>query len=121
MSSTSGTFSTYCAKARTAGWIDGSGVLKITPGGIAALGTYDPLPTGRDLLEHWLRELGGGAGRILRACADRYPHAITKAEAATEADMSENSGTFSTYLSKLRTLELITGRGELRASDELFE
>lgn len=121
MSSSSGTFSTYLAKARTSGWIDGSGVLKITPGGMAALGAYDPLPTGRELLEHWLRDLGGGAGRILRACADRYPHAITKAEAAAEADMSESSGTFSTYLSKLRTLELITGRGELRASDELFE
>ena len=121
MSSSSGTFSTYLAKARTSGWIDGSGVLKITPGGMAALGTYDPLPTGRALLEHWLRDLGGGAGRILRACADRYPHAITKAEAADKSDMSESSGTFSTYLSKLRTLELIAGRGELRASDELFE
>lgn len=121
MSSGSGTFSTYLAKARTAGWIDGSGVLKITPGGMAALGEYDPLPTGRELLGYWLQNLGGGAGRILKACADRYPHAITKAEAAAEADMSESSGTMSTYLSKLRTLELITGRGELRASDELFE
>lgn len=121
MSSKSGTFSTYLAKARASGWAEGSGVVKITHYGIAALGKYHPLPIGRELLVHWLQDLGdSGAARILRACSDRYPRAITKADAAAEAGLSENSGTFSTYLSKLRALELITGRGELRASDELF-
>jgi hypothetical protein len=37
------------------------------------------------------------------------------------ADISSRSGTFSTYLSKLRGLELVEGRGELRASAELFD
>lgn len=118
MSSTSGTFSTYCARMRTEGWMQD---WRITPEGIAALGDYDPLPTGRDLLEYWLRELGdGGASRLLKAAADSYPRAITKAQAAAYAGLSETSGTFHTYLSKLRTLELIEGRGELKASDELF-
>lgn len=31
------------------------------------------------------------------------------------------SGTFDTYLSRLRTLELVEGRGDLKASDELFD
>ena len=88
---------------------------------LSALGSYDPLPEGRDLLEHWLGELGeSGAARILRALAEAYPKALTQTDLGAAANLSENSGTFATYLSKLRTLELITGRGELRASEELF-
>lgn len=121
LSSKSGTFSTYISKARSNGWIDGRGVLTITSAGISALGSYDPLPTGPALLDHWIAELGdSGASRLLRAVADVYPHSISNAEAAERANLSAGSGTFSTYLSKLRTLELISGRGELRASDDLF-
>ncbi len=103
-------------------WIEDRGDVRfITDAGIEALGSYDPLPTGADLREHWLRELGdSGAARLLRALSEVYPAGLTNAEAGERANLSHGSGTFSTYLSKLRTLELITGRGELRASDELF-
>ena len=121
LSSRSGTFDTYLSKARTNGWIDGTGDLRITEDGIAALGTYEPLPEGAELLEHWLGELGNsGAARILRALADVYPRGLNRGELGEAAALSDRSGTFDTYLSKLRTLELITGRGELRASEELF-
>lgn len=122
LSSKSGTFSTYLSKGRSSGWIVDQGDRRaITEEGLAALGTYDPLPAGRDLLDHWLRELGdSGAARLLSAAAEAYPSALTNAEAGERANLSAASGTFSTYLSKLRTLELITGRGEVRASDELF-
>jgi hypothetical protein len=49
-----------------------------------------------------------------------YPKALTRAELGVAASLSDRSGTFDTYLSRLRTLELIEGRGELRASEELF-
>lgn len=123
LSSKSGTFSTYISRGRTNGWIcgGGGGVLRITEPGIVALGDYQELPAGAALLEHWLRELGsGGASRLLRVIAEAYPRALTNTEAAEAADLSAKSGTFSTYLSKLRTLQLIEGRGELRASEELF-
>lgn len=121
LSSKSGTFSTYISKARSSGWVEGHSPLVITKAGIEALGDYDPLPTGRDLLDHWLGELGdSGAARLLKAIADAYPNTLTNAEAGERASLSHQSGTFSTYLSKLRTLELIEGRGELRAADELF-
>lgn len=121
LSSKSGTFSTYLSKARSSGWIDGRGTVRITAGGLTALGRYDPLPTGQALLDHWLRELGdSGASRLLRVIADAYPRAISNAEAGELANLSPASGTFSTYLSKLRTLELIEGRGELKASDDFF-
>lgn len=122
MSSRSGTFATYLSKARTSGWIEGTGHLTITTAGVAALGSYEPLPEGRALLEHWLGELGqSGAARILRELAYAYPRSLTHAQIGEKAGLSERSGTFATYLSKLRTLELIEGRGELRASEELFD
>lgn len=122
LSSKSGTFSTYLSKARSSGWIADKGDLRvITEEGVAALGHYDPLPTGQDLLQHWLRELGdSGAARILGVVAEAYPESLSNAEVGERANLSHASGTFSTYLSKLRTLELVTGRGEVRASDELF-
>lgn len=123
LSSSSGTFGTYLAKARSARWIEGGrDRVMITELGLSALGPYDPLPTGQALLAYWLNELGdSGAARILQVVAESYPQSLTKEETGERAGLSTSSGTFGTYLSKLRTLELIEGRGELRASDDLFD
>jgi hypothetical protein len=121
LSSRSGTFSTYISRARSAGWIDGTGTVRITDAGLEALGAYEPLPTGADLANHWLGELGSsGAARILRALIDAYPQSLTHDRVGELADISPRSGTYSTYVSRLRSLELIEGRSELRASEELF-
>jgi hypothetical protein len=121
LSSGSGTFGTYLARARVAGWIAGDRErLQITEMGLSALGPYDPLPAGAALLAYWLRELGGGEARMLQALADVYPRAISKTELGEAAGLSAGSGTFGTYLSRLRTLELAEGRNEIRASEELF-
>jgi hypothetical protein len=45
---------------------------------------------------------------------------MTHAAAAQEAGYSPSSGTWANYLSKLRTLDLIEGRGELKAQGWLF-
>lgn len=124
LSSQSGSFRTYLSKARTSGWFEDAGsVRKVTAAGLAALGSYEPLPTGRELLEYWLRELGeSGASRILRALSEIFPEHLDNETLAQRAGMSADSGSFRTYLSKLRTLELVEGgRGATRASAELFE
>jgi len=73
------------------------------------------------LLDYWLLQLGsGGAGRILRVLAETYPNEMTKEELGAATGLSDKSGSFNTYLSKLRTLELVGGRNPLKASDELF-
>lgn len=123
LSSKSGSFNTYLSRARTNQWISGDrNHVQITDDGIAALGDFDPLPTGDALLQHWLRDLGdSGASRILSALAEVYPQELSKSEVAERAELSGTSGSFNTYLSRLRSLELIAGRGELKASDELFD
>jgi hypothetical protein len=121
LSSSSGTFTTYLGRARADGWIAGSRQrLEITVDGIKALGPYDPLPEGPALRDYWLGELGqSGAARMLRALAEVYPKGLTREALGEAAGISSSSGTFTTYLGRLRALELIEGRGELRMSEEL--
>lgn len=122
LSSKSGSFRTYMSQLRSSGWIRDEGDRRYpTSDGIAALGEYDPLPTGPELLSHWLGELGNsGAARMLHAIADAYPNGLTNEEIGAVAGISPGSGSFRTYMSKLRSLELIEGRGAIKASDELF-
>jgi hypothetical protein len=123
LSSKSGTFTTYLGNGRSAGWIEGDKHhLRITDTGLEALGDYEPLPEGEALLNYWLGHLGNsGASRMLAALAEAYPNALTKDELGERAGLSAASGTFTTYLGNLRTLELIEGKGEIRASEELFD
>lgn len=121
LSSKSGTFDTYLSRARQAGWIRNAGErMVLTDLGLRELGDYEPLPTGEQLIAYWMGKVGGGAARILRACCDAYPHGLTREQLGNAAGLSHTSGTFDTYLSRLRALELIEGRGEIKASEELF-
>lgn len=121
LSSSSGTFGTYLGRFRANGWVEGSDVLRLTDAGFKALDDYEPLPTGADLLRYWLGELGGGAARMLAALAEAYPQSMSDETLGEMTWLSAGSGTFGTYLGKLRTLELIEGpRSALRASEELF-
>jgi hypothetical protein len=119
LSSRSGTFDTYLSKARQNGWIEGRDALSITDIGRAALGSYEPLPHGRALLDYWMGQVPDGTRRILAALARAYPQALSRAQLGAGAGLSDRSGTFDTYLSRLRTLELIEGKGEIRLSEEL--
>lgn len=126
LSSKSGTFGTYLSVARTNGWLEGSNQLLITAEGIASLGdSWEPLPTGADLVSYWYKFLGvnNGATRMLAALIDKYPHTLTREELGERAEVSHTSGTFGTYMSKLRKLELIRvidgDPDKLKATEEL--
>jgi hypothetical protein len=122
LSSSGGTFATYLSRGRTAGWIAGPpGRLEITHDGLAALGTFDPLPTGDALLAYWRDQLGGGAGRMLTALYNAFPQGMSRTDLAQASGVTASGGTFATYLSRLTTLELIARADDgLRASDEFF-
>lgn len=115
-----GGFNNALSACRSSGRMEGSDPLRITEAGLAALGAYDPLPAGADLLDHWRGQLGKAERGALDAIVAAYPGAITKEQAAAEAGYEPNGGGWNNALSRLRTLELIEGRGELRASQELF-
>ena len=82
-------------------------------------GPFDPLASGRALLEHWYGQLGKAERLALEALGAAHPSAF-KDELAARAGYEASGGRFNNALSRLRSLELVAGRGELRASDELF-
>jgi uncharacterized protein len=116
-----GGFNNAIAALRTKGYIEGdSNRLTFTDAGLDALGTFEPLPEGAALLQHWLRQLGKAERAALETLAEAHPSALSKDDLARRAGYEPNGGGFNNALSRLRTLELISGRGEIRASEDLF-
>jgi hypothetical protein len=116
------TFRGIMAKARANGWVLDEGERRtITDAGLAALGPFEALPTGYGLLQYWLNTLSKGQAAVLQRAAAEYPRTISREEAAYAAGCDAASSTLRGYLAKLRGLDLIEGRGEIRASQELFE
>lgn len=116
-----GGFNNAISACRSRGYLEGSGdALTITDAGRKALGPFQALPRGKALLQHWLGQLGKAERAALQSLADVYPKALDKAALAARAGYEANGGGFNNALSRLRTLELISGRGELRASEDLF-
>lgn len=100
---------------------NGRGNIVATEGGMAVLGPdFEPLPTGEALQAYWLNRLTGGERTILEALIRAYPKAVER-EALSEATEYKRSSR-DTYLQRLtaRRLVVAVGRGEVRASEELF-
>lgn len=118
--SNGGGFNNYISGLRSKTYAEGHDPVRITDAGLSALGDYTPLPTGEELQRHWQGQLGKCEGAIFECLCRNYPRAIAKEEVAGQTGYEANGGGFNNALSRLRTLELISGRGELKASDELF-
>lgn len=115
----SASIGTFLSRGRKQGWIDGREHLTINAAGLAALGPFEPLPKGDELARYYLAQLGvGGAGRILGVLVKAYPRAFDPEPLREAAQVDIKS--FSTFLSRLRTLELIEGKAQIKASPELF-
>jgi hypothetical protein len=115
-----GGFNNYLSALRKAGHLTGAGdALQITSEGRAALGDdWTPLPTDPlALLAHWSEELSKAERLVLQALVTMAPRGMTKEQIAHVTGYEANGGGFNNALSRLRTLELITGRGELRAAE----
>jgi hypothetical protein len=116
-----GGFANALGALRSAGRINGSSDrLVITEVGLAALGPFEPLPRGHDLLQHWYRQLGKAERKALEALVEVYPRTLSKAQVAARAGYEAEGGGFNNALGKLRSLELVSGRGEMSASEDLF-
>lgn len=114
-----GGFNNALSELRTKGWMTGSDRLTLTTLGRAALGAFDPLPTGADLLAMWNRKLGRAERSILDVLARNGE--LSKERLAGSAGYAPNGGGFNNALSSLRTLGLIEGRSELRLAADFAE
>lgn len=117
-----GGFQNAVGALKLAGYVSGDREsLKITETGLTALGEWTPLPSGQDLLMYWLRELPKAEHSILSVLAEHYPSTVSKEDIAVATGYEAKGGGFQNAIGKLRTLELIHGRNELKASDVFFE
>lgn len=118
-----GGFNNAISSLRTAGYLEGgSAGMRATEAGLEALGDYDPLPSGQELLDYWLGQLPKAPRLILGTLAKAWPDSMSKEEVAAHSDYEPGGGGFNNAISRLRTLELITGTGAaLRAAEELME
>ena len=119
---TGGGFNNYLGALRSRGLIEGDGDrLTINEAGIRALGSWEPLPTGCELVDYWRNRLGKAERLILETLTQAYPAGLNKEDVAARAGYEANGGGFNNALGRLRTLELVQGRGELGVSDNLFD
>lgn len=113
---------TFLQRLRAAGLVDRAGDLHVaTDAGVEALGpNFEPLPTGDDLRSHWLERLGVGERAILEEVCAVYPTTAARAQLGEAAGYQRSSrDTFIQRLAARRLVEVV-GRGEVRASAELF-
>jgi hypothetical protein len=116
-----GGFNNYLGALRSRGLIEGDGDrLAISEAGIETLGSWEPLPSGPALINCWRNRLGKAERLILETFTQAYPAGLNKEEVAVRAGYEAGGGGFNNALGRLRTLELVQGRGELRASNDLF-
>lgn len=116
----SGTWSTYLSRLRSMQLIEGSGALRLTSEGAAYANEPDATPTGEILRQAVIAKLDAPLVRIISPIIAAYPEGLSQEEAGEKAGYSPTSGTWSTYLSRLRSLELIDGSRELKAQEWLF-
>ena len=113
---------TYVQRLRERGHVEPAGArLVATARGDAALGhDFEPLPTGHDLLKYWLARLPEGERRVLEIVVEAYPKAVDR-EVISELTGYRRSSR-DTYLQRLRARQLVVGigRGEVKASADLF-
>lgn len=117
----SGTWSTYKSRLNQAGFIEKHGDLfTASQSGIEAMGGSIAKPqTVEEVIDLW-RKAVGPAAKLFNILLQDFPDGRTKEQLAYAADMAL-SGTFSTYLSRLNSNNLITkNNGEYSISAWLY-
>jgi hypothetical protein len=119
----SSSFSNALGALRTMGYVDGRGDdNSVTDAGIAALGKFEPMPTGIRLVSYWQGRLPKAEAALLDAAVAAYPKPITRDALSRATGYSTTSSSFSNAIGALRGLQLLHGRGDdIRASADLFE
>lgn len=124
MKARGGSFGTYLSTLKSAGLIAAdNGYLQATETGIEFLGEQPAPPqTSDEVIEMWRNNLQGGARRMFDALVQVYPQGYSKEELGGAAEVQPSGGSFGTYLSILRSNDLVeVSGGNIKASDNLFQ
>lgn len=93
---------TYISRLVARGMVDAprGELVKVTEDGMAELGpSFKPLPTGEELIDHWMKELPEGEGKIFQALVDAGSDGV---ERETLTDITGfGQQTRDTYISRL--------------------
>lgn len=118
----SGTFSTYLSMLKTRGLIlldEEADSFTATPAGVAFAGSVEKPMGPIRLLQLWRDKMPGKAKDILDLFAAEHGP-FTREQVARRIGLASDSGTFSTYMSALRSNNLIRKTaGGFKVSDEL--
>lgn len=113
-----GGFNNALGACRTNQWINAGDPITATPEGLEALGPIQQLPTGKELMEMWNVKLGKAEREIVAALLGSE---LTKQALANRTGYAESGGGFNNALGRLRTLELIEGKGSLRLAPDFAQ
>lgn len=111
---------TYIQRLKARGYLVTQGdTVSATDQGHAALPDAEPLPTGRALQAYWLDRLPPGERKVLEFLIECWPGDIER-HRLDETGYKRSAR--DTYLQRLRAKQLVvdTGRGLVKASDDLF-
>lgn len=97
------------------------GSLQVTTDGINTLGDFEPLPSGEALRSQILGRCSGMEQALLGVLFSEYPRAVSKSEILQRSNYASSGPTSKAFAKFVRAGWATGSRGELRASDELFE
>lgn len=113
----------YIQRLRERGFVEAAGSAVVaTDAGVAALGPgFEPLPTGEALRAYWLNRLPEGERKILEVLIGN-PGVNVDRDHLQEL-IGYKRSTRDAYIQRLKARQLveITGRGEVKANEVLFE
>lgn len=116
----SSSFSNALGALRSKEYVYRGEPIKATAQGLAALGSFDPLPQGPALVAHWMQQLGKAERALLEVIVKAYPKAVSRDDLAQRSGYSDKSSSFTNALGRLRSLELINRGQEIKVADELM-
>lgn len=122
MKHSGGSFSTYKSALRTHGCIEERGErVYLTELGHQMAGDVGAVVTGAELVAFWKPKLSGKAKQMLEVVVGLGPSgAISRADLAEAVEMEVGGGSFSTYLSALRSNGLVEDRDGGLGPAEVF-
>jgi chromosome segregation and condensation protein ScpB len=112
----------YVKQLAAKGYLARSGLeLVATAEGRAALGDFEPLPTGQALIDYWLQRLPLGERKIFEIAIQAYPQAVQRT--ALDELTGYKKSTRDEYIkqSVARRILEVAGPGEIRAAKHFFE